>query len=383
MGDLNYLVAIGAGVASFITPCVLPMVPVYLGIISGVSIDQMKSGKKYLSKVFFASFLFVLGFTTVFAMLGLAVGFLANSFYKAVFNLVLGIIIIIFGLHYTRILPIPFLDKQAKFNTKKGSSVFHAYLIGFLFAFGWTPCIGPILGSILALPANKYLVKVSYTLAYSMGLAIPFLISSIAINAFFKLFDKIKAHFHKIEIAIGIFLFILGSYYVANVFITGDILKSSPTLKISSSEIANGIDFKIQLQSGETKSLISINAKLYVVNIWTTWCPNCLDEMPDLIRINNKYKSKGLYLIGLCAEDSSSTLDEYNMAVKRLSINFDTHFDKTASILSYLKEVYKPSKAISGYPVTYVLDKNRKVVKFVIGAKNFKSWDKIIGEYLN
>ena len=378
MGDLNYLIALGAGVASFITPCVLPMVPVYLGIISGVSIDQMKSDEKHLSKVFFASLLFVLGFTTVFALLGLAVGFLANSFYKAIFNLVLGLIIILFGLHYTRILPIPLLDKQAKFNAKKGVTIFHAYFIGFLFAFGWTPCIGPILGSILALPSDKYLVKVSYTVTYSLGLAIPFLASSVAINAFFKLFDKIKHHFHKIEVAIGIFLFALGSYYVANVFITGELFKPSSAASINHASLANGIDFKYK-----GKSLKDVNARIYVINMWTTWCPNCIDEMPDLIKISNKYKNKGLYMLGLCVEDSSSTLEEFNNSIKKLKITFDTHFDANAKIASYLKQAYKPSKVISGFPITYILDKNRKVIKFIIGAKSFEKWDDIVGGYLN
>lgn len=382
MGGLNYLVAIGGGIASFISPCVLPMVPIYLAIISGVSIDEMKSGRGKMSRVIFASLLFILGFTIVFAMLGLAVGFLANSFYKSLFNLALGVLIIFFGLHYTGVLRIRILDKEARFHSKKKGGIFKSFLVGFMFAFGWTPCIGPILGSILALPATKVLTKVSYTVAYSLGLAIPFLISAFAINFFYKFFDKIKKHFHKIEIAIGILLVVLGGYYIFEVFRSGDLFRKQSNVQVTDNQRSKGVTFTFKDVNGKTINLKDINAKIYLLNLWTTWCPNCVKEIPHFSKIYEKYKSKGIYILGICVEDSSSTLNDFKEYVKKLKMQYPNFFDKKAKINNYLRAYHPASKSISGYPLSFLLDKNRKIIKFIIGAKSQEKWEEILLKHL-
>lgn len=379
MGNLNYLVAIGGGIASFISPCVLPMVPVYLAIISGVSIDDMKTGKASMGRVLFAALLFILGFSVVFAMLGLAVGILASSFYKAIFNLVLGTLIIFFGLHYTGILRIHFLDREKRFRSNKGGAL-KAFVVGFLFAFGWTPCIGPILGSILALPAEQMFVKMSYTLAYSMGLAIPFLFSALAINSFYKLFDRIKHHFHKIEIGIGILLIGLGIYYVVDVLRSGDLTRKTENLVITDAQRKLGVNFPFVL-SGNTNELKHIPAKVYLINVWTTWCPNCIKEIPDLSAIYEKYKKSGVYIMGICLEDADSTQTKYQELIKKLAPKNPMIFDNGAKIGRYLKAFYPPSGAINAFPVTYILDANRQVVHFQPGALHKEDWIKLLKKY--
>ena len=376
--NLNHFVALLGGIAAFITPCVLPMVPIYLSIISGVSIDEMKSEKGKTSKVIFAALLFILGYTIVFSMLGLAVGFLNNPVYKAIFNLLLGLILILFGLHYAGVYQIRMFAKEARFHTKsRKTNVFKAFFVGFLFAFGWTPCVGPILGAILGLQGAGPLVKVSYMLAFSIGLGLPLLISAFAINFFFRFFDKIKKHFHKIEIGIGILLMLMGAYYIFDVFKSGALFKEYKKVKITEKQKKSGANFKFVLKDGKQRELKDIKANVYIVNIWETWCTNCKEEMPHFSELYQKYKDKGVYILAVCSSSSASTLEEYNTVIKELKPEFPVFYDTGSKVANYLYSFH--SKAPRGlFPLTFILDKNRQVIKVIQGARNKKQWEDII-----
>jgi len=204
------------GIFSFISPCVLPLIPIYISYISGISLEELM-GKGKTLPVFINSLFFVLGFTIVFVFYGASATFIGNliSKYKYILSKIGGIIIIIFGIHLTGLFRLKFLDYERKFNLKKGKTSYISSLImGFAFSFGWTPCIGPILASIIVLAASKETLFQGIILlfTYSLGLGIPFILSGIFINYFFKIFSKIKRHFRKIEIIAGILLIILGIF---------------------------------------------------------------------------------------------------------------------------------------------------------------------------
>jgi cytochrome c-type biogenesis protein len=217
MANPTPVAAFLAGLVSFLSPCVLPLVPGYVSLISGVGVEELKQQQSsgLLSKVMLNSLAFVAGFSMVFITLGALsteVGQLAAR-YKSVLGQVAGVVIIVFGLHLTGILKIKALYSDRRLhNVKGGSTIWGAFLIGFAFAFGWTPCVGPILSAILYLAAAQDSVSKGIFLLtiYSLGLAVPFLLTSLAIERFLSFYGRFRRHMHAIEVASGGLLVALG-----------------------------------------------------------------------------------------------------------------------------------------------------------------------------
>ncbi|HET7873655.1 MAG TPA: cytochrome c biogenesis protein CcdA [Terriglobales bacterium] len=210
------LAAFFAGVFSFLSPCVLPLVPGYISMISGASVEELQSqDRKLLKTVLWHSIMFIIGFTVVFLILGAAATGLGHLFkiYRKQLSWIAGTVIIILGLHLTGILKIKALYADKRLHSVGGGkSPIGAFLVGFAFAFGWTPCIGPILAAILTLAGNSETVNRGILLLfiYSMGLAIPFLLTSIGINGFLGFYGKFRRHLHAVEVLSGIFLVAYG-----------------------------------------------------------------------------------------------------------------------------------------------------------------------------
>jgi cytochrome c-type biogenesis protein len=228
MTDISFLAAFGAGVLSFISPCVLPLVPGYISFVSGVSFDQMQtadaaSRAATRRQMLITSLAFVLGFSVVFICLGAsatAIGHLLRH-QKTILERIAGAVIIIFGLHLAGVFRIKWLDKDTRVQTSgRPASPIGAFLVGLAFAFGWTPCIGPILGGILAIAGSKNSVGegVGLLAVYSAGLGIPFLVTSLAMDRFFVASKRIRKYYKPIEIASGALLVVLGVLIFTNRF---------------------------------------------------------------------------------------------------------------------------------------------------------------------
>jgi cytochrome c-type biogenesis protein len=218
------LTAFFAGLVSFLSPCVLPLVPGYVSLISGASVEQLQTGDRKLMKtVMVHSIMFILGFTLVFVTLGAAasgLGQLAHQ-YKKYLTWAAGVIIIIFGVHLTGIFKIKALYADKRLHSVQGSkSPIGAFVIGFAFAFGWTPCIGPILGGILGLAANSgTMAKGVFLLwVYSLGLAVPFLLTSLGVDRFLAFYGRFRRHLHVVEVLSGVLLIAIGGLIVAGHF---------------------------------------------------------------------------------------------------------------------------------------------------------------------
>jgi cytochrome c-type biogenesis protein len=218
------LAAFVAGLISFLSPCVLPLVPGYVSLISGAGIEELKSTEGHLlRKLMLNSAAFIIGFSIVFITLGAIsteVGQVLAQ-YKSLLARVAGVIIILFGLHLTGIFQIKALLADTRLHTLKGgASPWGAFVIGFAFAFGWTPCVGPILAVVLGFAAAQDTVwKGIFLLAiYSAGLAVPFLITSLGIERFLKFYNRFKFHMHAVEVASGGLLIALGILLVMGRF---------------------------------------------------------------------------------------------------------------------------------------------------------------------
>ena len=218
------LAAFVAGLVSFLSPCVLPLVPGYVSLISGVGVEELKlQESKLFRKVMLNSIGFILGFSVVFVTLGAIsteVGQLMAR-YKSALAQVAGIVIILFGLHLTGLFRIKALYSDKRLHSVKGGSTMGgAFLIGFAFAFGWTPCVGPILAVILGFAAAQDSVAKGILLLaiYSLGLAVPFLITSLGIERFLKFYSRFRSHMHAVEVGSGALLIDLGVLLVLGRF---------------------------------------------------------------------------------------------------------------------------------------------------------------------
>jgi cytochrome c-type biogenesis protein len=222
--NVTVLLAFFAGFASFISPCVLPIVPGYLSFISGVSFEEMTSSSarsEVRRRIFLNSLFFVIGFSIVFISLGASATFLGQALREQLHLItrIAGAVIIVFGLHMTGLIRIPFLNYEKRFHAKgQPLGAAGALLVGLAFAFGWTPCIGPILASILAVASQQESVTEGIILlgAYSAGLGIPFLLAGLSITIFYGPFNRLKRHLPKIEMASGILLVIVGILIMTN-----------------------------------------------------------------------------------------------------------------------------------------------------------------------
>jgi len=225
MGNLPLpIAAFLAGLVSFLSPCVLPLVPGYVSLISGVGVEELKVQETGIfRKLMLNSVAFIAGFSIVFITLGAIsteVGQLAAR-YKSTLAEIAGVVIIVFGLHLTGILRINALYADKRLHSVKGGSTpWGAFLIGFAFAFGWTPCVGPILAVILGFAAAQNSVSKGILLltVYSLGLAVPFLLTAFGIERFLKFYGGFRRHMHALEVVSGGLLIALGVLLVFGKF---------------------------------------------------------------------------------------------------------------------------------------------------------------------
>jgi cytochrome c-type biogenesis protein len=234
--NVTLLAAFGAGLLSFISPCVLPLIPGYLSYISGLSLDEMRgtgaAGAAAVAvaappaarrRVILSSLAFIVGFSIVFVALGAAASAIGQFLLERlpILNRIAGAIIIVFGLHTMGVLRIEWLYQEKRVQTRrKPAGLFGTMLVGIAFAFGWTPCIGPILAGIMAVAGSQETVGegVQLLAVYSMGLGVPFFASALAINRFFGAMSRIRRHYHTVELVSGALLVAIGVLIFTNQF---------------------------------------------------------------------------------------------------------------------------------------------------------------------
>ena len=214
---IELLIAFGAGLISFLSPCVLPLIPGYVSFISGQSLQDILKSKKIN---ILPLILFCLGFSTVFIMLGASASFLGQTLLQnsEILRIIAGIIIIIFSLQLIGIINIPYLNFEKRFDARQSQNILFPYVIGLAFGFGWTPCIGPILGSILALASIEETLSRAILLLsfYSLGLAIPFVLSGYLIQRFLLFSKNFKKNINIISKTGGVILLITGVLILTN-----------------------------------------------------------------------------------------------------------------------------------------------------------------------
>lgn len=401
--NVTITIAFLAGLASFLSPCVLPLVPGYVSLISGVSIDRLKGdgGSKASARraVIINSVAFNVGLSMIFLSLGAAAGLVGGSILNNVWVRVIGGLVIIgFGLQLIGVLKIGALYKDTRFfSQQKPRGIFGSFTLGMAFAAGWTPCIGPILGGIIGLAATSGGWKSGLLLSsfYSAGLAVPFLLTGIGINQFLEFYSKFRKHLHKVEVVSGGILILIGlvvafglttrlnSSALAGLIPNaekwveswskrhGGSTTTQPVVK-NTTPLMPAPDVALKTLDDQSFRLSSLRGRVVVLNFWATWCIPCRAEIPELNAMQKELGDKGLTIIGASWNDSTEGIREFQSDIKQ---------DYT--VLTGGEAVQNQFGGIPSLPTTYIIDRNGNIREKIIGGRDREGFEAIVKPLLD
>src|ERR1044071_7034364 len=382
-------ISFAAGILSFLSPCVLPLVPGYISLISGVSIDRLKEGTSSRRAVILNSLAFNVGLSVIFLILGTTAGLVGAAITSNPWvRIIGGLVIIAFGLQLIGLLKISALYKDTRFfSSEKPRGVFGSAALGMAFAAGWTPCIGPILGGIIGLAATSGGWRSGLVLSafYSAGLAVPFLLTGLGINQFLSFYKNFRRHLHKVEVVSGVVLIAVGllvmsgnstklasSRFMALIphaegllnrwFKTETPPAKEPATANTNFEMVPDVEF--HTLAGKPFRLKELQGQVVLLNFWATYCIPCREEIPALNALQHELQPQGLRIVGASVDDTVDGVNAYQKEVAK----FDYQVLLGGSDIKVKFEQ-------SVLPTTYLIDRQGRIRQKIIGARNKAGWE--------
>jgi cytochrome c-type biogenesis protein len=394
--NITVLIAFVAGLASFLSPCVLPLVPGYISMISGVSLDHLKgdgdAGPRQTAwrAVVFNSLAFNAGLSMIFVALGAAAGLVGAAVLSNPYlRIAGGLIIIAFGLQLIGVLKIGALYRDTrKFADEKPRGLAGSFVLGLAFAAGWTPCIGPILGGIIGLAATSGNWQSGLYLSafYSAGLAVPFLLTGLLLNRFLGFYVWFRRHLHKVEVFSGVLLVAIGLLIatnnvtrmaaVASRFIpnaegwvmsrvaTGEASQTAAqpgaNAAAANASLANARlapDVGLQTLDGQPYRLADLRGRVVMLNFWATWCIPCRSEIPVLNEMERDLSARGLTIVGVSTHDSAEAIRDYQRDIKQ---QYAVVTGATDAQTEY---------QVAALPTTFLIDRQGRIRARIVGER--------------
>jgi len=379
-------ISFAAGILSFLSPCVLPLVPGYISLISGVSIDRLKEGASSRRAVILNSLAFNAGLSVIFLVLGTTAGLVGAAITSNPWiRIIGGIVIIAFGLQLIGLLKITALYKDTRFfSDEKPRGMLGSAALGMAFAAGWTPCIGPILGGIIGLAATSGGWRSGLVLSafYSAGLAVPFLLTGLGINKFLGFYGRFRKHLHKVEVVSGIVLILVGllvmtgqSTLLASSRFMAWLPNAEGWLKLrdpiatapppaNNAKFETVPDVEFQTLAGKPFRLSELHGQVVLLNFWATYCIPCREEIPALNSLQHDLEAQGLKVVGASLDDSIDGVNAYQKEVRKFE--YEVLLGGSDAKVTFQQSVL---------PTTYLIDRQGRIRQKIIGARDRASWE--------
>lgn len=379
-------ISFAAGILSFLSPCVLPLVPGYISLISGVSIDSLKEGASSRRAVILNSLAFNAGLSIVFLLLGTTAGLVGSALTNNPWvRIIGGLVIIAFGLQLIGLLKITALYKDTRhFSDNKPRGMFGSAVLGIAFAAGWTPCIGPILGGIIGLAATSGGWRSGLVLSafYSAGLAVPFLLTGLGINQFLGFYKSFRQHLHKVEVVSGVVLILVGLLVMSgkSTLLTSSTLTAwlpnwegkldlgassgTPAATAPNAKFDPVPDIQFQTLAGQPFRLQDLQGQVVLLNFWATYCLPCREEIPELNALQHELQAQGLKVVGASTDDNAESVNDYQNAVAKFEYQVLIGGNDAKAKLEHPQ-----------LPTTYLIDRQGRIRQKIIGARNKAGWE--------
>ena len=403
MQNINIIIVLIEGILSIFSPCIFPILPIYLSMLANSSVQELNDPSIKKKKILINTLFFTLGISTTFFILGSATMVFQSylGIDKNLLQLIGGIIIIIMGLFYLGVIQSNFLNREKRLQVKqRGMSPVSAFVLGFTFSFSWTPCIGPILASVLVMASGSETQGAAYLLilVYTIGFILPFIIVSLFYNKLSNRFTWVKQHMPQIKKFSGALILIAG--VIMAVQGTMNLSKElnynragSTNESQSKEEDTNGeseansnnddaeeenriaaIDFTLYDQYGNEHMLSEYQGKTVFLNIWATWCPPCIEEMPYINELYQEYgeNQEDVVILGVAAPNLGREGSEEHIIdfLEENGHEFPVVMDTEASM------VY--GYGISAFPSTLIIDKEGYIVRYVRGGMDKETMQSLI-----
>jgi cytochrome c-type biogenesis protein len=394
--NITALIAFVAGLASFLSPCVLPLVPGYISMISGVSLDHLKGQHGAESRasawraVVFNSLAFNAGLSMIFVALGAAAGLVGAAVLSNPYlRIAGGLIIIAFGLQLIGVLKIGALYRDTrKFADEKPRGLLGSFVLGLAFAAGWTPCIGPILGGIIGLAATSGNWQSGLYLSafYSAGLAVPFLLTGLLLNRFLGFYLWFRRHLHKVEVFSGVLLIAIGlliatnnvtrmaalaSRFIPNAegWVMSRVTReeaSQPAAQpgaattgtnASLSDAKPAPEVELKTLDGRPFRLADLRGRVVLLNFWATWCLPCRSEIPVLNEMQRDLAARGFEVVGVSTHDTPDEVRDFQQSLRQ---DYTIVLGTTDAQTKF---------GVAPLPTTFLIDRQGRIRQTIIGER--------------